>query len=62
MPDEKHRKGTCPRCGIEIYANIPFIDGNLKGYKSQDHGCGPEVTMIVFCMTDKEREELLGEY
>lgn len=60
LPKGEHRKGKCPRCGIDIYANIPWIDGNLCGYKSEDHGCGPEVTLIVFRMPDADVNEIFG--
>lgn len=42
------KQGKCPKCNKNIIANIPFIDGNLHGYKSKDHGCGEEYTLITF--------------
>lgn len=57
MPEIK--KGKCYKCGKEVVANIPFIDGDLYGYKSQDHGCGEKYVHKVFRMTDKEIKEIL---
>lgn len=48
--------GKCPRCGIDIIANIPWIEGNLAGYKSKDHGCGEEVTLVVFYAPENDTE------
>ena len=43
----KPKKGNCVKCGVEVIADIPFIDGNLVGRKSEDHGCGKQYTHIV---------------
>ena len=48
----KIREGKCPVCGIDIIANTPFIDGKICGYKSDDHGCGEENTLITFQSPD----------
>ncbi len=51
-------KGKCPRCDMDIVANIPFIDHGITGYKSEDHGCGENVTLVVFKVT---ADDLFGE-
>lgn len=61
MKRSNYEKGNCPRCGVEIIANMPFIDGYLRGYKSIDHGCGEEVTLVVITLNEKQTAELFDE-
>ena len=44
----KYRKGLCPICNREIITDQLWIDPPLKGFKSQDHGCGEENTLLTF--------------
>ena len=45
-------KGKCPICGIDIITEVPFIDGELCGRKSVDHGCGEKATLVEFFAPD----------
>ena len=41
-------EGKCPKCGIDIIADKPFADGRLRGFISEDHGCGIEKCLATF--------------
>lgn len=48
------KKGICPKCSIPIKADTLFVDKDIYGYKSTDHGCGEEYTLIVFLVTNED--------
>jgi hypothetical protein len=51
-------KDNCPKCGVERIANIPFAEGTLRGFVSEDHGCGLNKTLVTYINT-KEDPKLL---
>lgn len=53
--------GTCPKCGIGIIADKPFADGKLRGFMSEDHGCGIERTLVVFNADEEFMDILFSE-
>lgn len=46
--------GKCPSCGIDIRADIPFADKKLRGFISEDHGCGIEKCLINCVSTERD--------
>jgi len=48
------KEGKCPSCGVDIVADIPFADRGLRGFISEDHGCGIEKCLITFKCVSKE--------
>ena len=59
MPKGDFEEGKCSGCGKDIIANMPWIDGDLCGYRSEDHGCGFKKTLVVFLAPNffKKEEE-----
>lgn len=53
-----YSKGKCLKCKKEVVCNIPFIAGNISGYKSAEHECGKEYVHYNVCFTDSEMEEI----
>lgn len=44
----KIEKSFCLKCKKEITINIPFASKNIRGFKSEDHGCPSEYTQYYF--------------
>lgn len=55
---KEYSKGKCLKCKKEVVCNIPFIAGNVSGYKSKDHGCGEEYVHFTVQLTKKEMKEI----
>ena len=55
---KEYSKGKCLKCKKEVVCNIPFIDGNVSGYKSEEHECGKEYVHYNICFTDSEMKEI----
>lgn len=55
------KSGTCLKCQKEIVADIPFADGQLRGFISEDHGCGMEYRLLTFRnVKDRVLEDLMA--
>ena len=53
------KDGTCPKCSQKIIADKPFADGSLRGFISEDHGCGIEYCLITCYDTKNKIWELV---
>jgi hypothetical protein len=51
------KEGNCPKCGKYIIADAPFADKDLRGFISEDHGCGIEHCLLVFKSVDPNDKE-----
>tara|TARA_R100001086_G_C11823325_1_gene254651 strand:- start:252 stop:497 length:246 start_codon:yes stop_codon:yes gene_type:complete len=41
-------EGYCPKCHIDVIANIPFAEGTIRGFISEDHGCGEWSRIVTY--------------
>lgn len=50
------KEGVCTKCGLEVIADKPFADKDLRGFISVDHGCGISRCLITFKCFSKEEQ------
>jgi hypothetical protein len=55
------KDGECSKCNKPITANIPFADGDLRGFVSKEHGCGRNYSIMTFISVSKEDKKFWRE-